>query len=212
VGTATVSAYSGSVEPVTTEVEVGSLVAAITLTADPTSLPETGGEVTLLALVRDDTGQPLPGATVNFRTEAGTLASGGRFITTDENGEATDTLTVSAADAQGEPDDRITVTVEAGGEGGVVEDSVDIVIQSPPLASFTFTVNGTVVSFTDTSSGGPTSWGWDFTNDGSIDATSQNTVHDYGTTPLCPIARLRVANAFGVSEITKLVVIGGSCP
>jgi len=157
---------------------VGALATSISLSVDPTSLPETGGTVQLIALVRDDQGQPLPDASVNFRTEAGSLASGGAFLTTDANGQATDTLEVSAADVQSQPDRLITVTVESGGTGGVISASKDISIQGPPVASFTFTVTGFFVSFRDTSTGNPTSWRWDF-GDGSPVLLQQNPAHDF---------------------------------
>jgi hypothetical protein len=211
VGVATISAYSGGIDPVETEVEVGARAAAITLSVDPTNIPETGGSVDLLALVRDDEGQPLPGATVNFRTEAGSLRSNGRFITTNSRGQATDILDISAADVQSQPDRRITVTVESGGESGVVSDTADIVIQGPPVASFNFSIggtNGTIVSFTDTSTGDPVSWRWDVDNDGDVDYQQQNPVHDYSNLgPGDYIVTLTVSNAFGTSTATRLVTI-----
>lgn len=203
-GIATVSAYSGANDPVTTEIEVGARAAAISLNADPSNLPQEGGVVELIALVRDDEGQPLPGASVNFRTEAGSLRSGGRFITTDSRGQARDVLTVSASDTQSEPDRLITVTVEAGGEGGVVTDSIDISIQAPPIAAFTFFVSGNTVTFTDTSSGNPTSWNWNF-GDGQS-SNERSPVHLY-TLPNSYIVRLRVSNAFGSSEASAVVNI-----
>jgi len=204
VGTATVSAYSGGNEPVTTEVQVGALATSITLTVDPTSLPETGGVVELRALVRDDGGQPLPDASVNFTTEAGTLRSGGAFLTTDANGEATDRLTVDAGDVQSQPDRLITVTAESGGTAGVISDSANISIQGPPEASFNFQITGNYVSFTDTSSGEPTNWQWDF-GDGDT-SSEQNPVHLYAASPgQSFIVTLTVRNAFGSSTASRLV-------
>jgi hypothetical protein len=206
VGTATVSAYSGGTDTATTDVAVGALATSISLSVDPTSLPESGGRVDLIALVRDDQGQPLPDASVNFRTEAGSLASGGAFLTTDANGQATDRMDVSAADTASQPDHIITVTAESGGSGGVISATANITIQSPPVASFTFTANGTIVSFTDTSTGNPTSWAWDFNDDGSTDSVEQSPVHDFGSSGDY-IVHLRVANAFGSSSASRLVHI-----
>ncbi len=203
-GIATVSAYSGANEAVTTEVEVGARAAAISLNADPNNLPQEGGVVELIALVRDDAGQPLAGATVNFRTEAGSLRSGGRFITTDSRGQARDVLTVSAADTQSEPDRQITVTVESGGESGIISDSVNISIQSPPIAAFSFSISGNVVAFTDTSSGNPTSWSWNF-DDGNT-SNERSPVHEFPG-PGQYVVRLRVSNAFGESETSAVVTI-----
>lgn len=206
VGTATVSAYSGGTDAVTTDVAVGALATSISLSVDPTSLPESGGVVQLIALVRDDQGQPLPDASVNFRTEAGSLASGGAFLTTDANGQATDTLTVSAADTASQPDHIITVTAESGGSGGVISATANITIQSPPVASFSFQINGGgFVSFTDTSTGNPTSWHWSF-GDGDS-SNEQNPVHQYGNIQQGTryIVQLTVTNAFGSSTASGLV-------
>lgn len=206
VGEATVVAHSGNVDPVETVVAVGSLATSISLSVDPTTVPETGGVVQLIALVRDENGQPLPDASVNFRTEAGSLDSGGRFITSNANGEARDRLRLDAADVQSEPDRIITVTVESGGESGVISDTADITVQGPPIASFTFTINGTIVAFTDTSTGDPTTWAWDFLTDGTIDSVAQSPVHDFGSSGEY-IVTLRVSNPFGSSEAQRLVDI-----
>ncbi len=203
VGTATITAHSGALEPVTAELGVGGQAASISLSADPTSLPEVGGTVRLIALLRDDEGQPLPDASVNFRTEAGSLDSGGQFLTTDETGEVRDRLRVTAGDAQSQPDRTITVTAESGGAGGAISDSVNISIQGPPVASFTFTINTTIVSFTDTSTGDPTSWAWNFGPDTSI---QQSPVFDFVSSGNY-IVTLRASNAFGSSEASRLVVI-----
>lgn len=55
------------------------------------------------------------------------------------------------------------------------------------------------VNFTDTSVGNPTSWSWDFENDGTIDATTQNASHTYSTAGLYTVA-LYAANAQGASS------------
>lgn len=208
VGEATVVAHSGNVDPVETVVAVGSLATAISLSVDPSTVPETGGVVQLIALVRDENGQPLPDATVNFRTEAGSLDSGGRFIVSNANGEARDRLRLDAADVQSEPDRIITVTVESGGESGVISDTADITVQGAPVASFTFTIApGNTVSFTDTSTGSPTAWAWDFVSQcgiDSVDATQQNPVHVYQNQGDF-IVTLRSSNAFGSSEACELI-------
>ncbi|MDE2977839.1 MAG: hypothetical protein OXU63_10010, partial [Acidobacteriota bacterium] len=71
---------------------------SVTVQATPSSVPETGGEVELFALVRDDRGRPLENARVNFLTQTGSLGSGGRLVTTGPDGGVTDRLTVTAAE------------------------------------------------------------------------------------------------------------------
>ncbi|MFN8527373.1 MAG: PKD domain-containing protein [Anaerolineae bacterium] len=57
--------------------------------------------------------------------------------------------------------------------------SAQISVSAPPIASFTVSpgVNitwGTALNFTDTSTGSPDSWAWDFNGDGTTDSTQQN--------------------------------------
>ena len=139
IGTATVSVFSGGIDPVTIDIAIGQLAASMSFQVTPSSVAETGGTLDLLALIRDDVSQPLAGAQVNFRSEVGTLESGGRFITTDADGEATDRLTVTAADLQLVGDDNFQVTAEVGGSGGsIVSRTFQVGIQRPPQAAFTF--------------------------------------------------------------------------
>jgi hypothetical protein len=202
-GTATVTAHSGAVEPVTVEITVGTPAAAIRLTVTPSSVPETGGTVSLLALVRDEQGQPLPGVSVNFSSDAGTLESGGEFVETDESGTARDQLTVTALDLQAVGDDSFEVTAEVGATGGVQTDTFEVGIQRPPSASFTTAITGNTVAFTDTSTGSPTSWHWDF-GDGNT-STQQNPVHTYASGNYLVV--LTVKNAVGESVANDTVVI-----
>jgi adhesin/invasin len=97
-GTAMVQAFSGAVMSTTISVIIGSLGASITLQASPATIPSSGGTSKLIAIVRDSTGVPVPGAQVNFTTTIGTLRSGGALVTTDGNGQATDSLTVRSSD------------------------------------------------------------------------------------------------------------------
>jgi PKD repeat protein len=64
------------------------------------------------------------------------------------------------------------------------------------------------VTFTDGSSGTPTSWQWDFQNDGTVDSTVQNPTFVY-TTPGTFTVRLVAANANGngTKTATDLVLV-----
>jgi PKD repeat protein len=73
-------------------------------------------------------------------------------------------------------------------------------------ASFTANVvGGTTVQFTDTSAGGPTSWAWDFENDGIVDSNVQNPLHTYATAGAFN-CRLTVTDA--ISNDTTTVNLG----
>jgi PKD repeat protein len=65
------------------------------------------------------------------------------------------------------------------------------------------------VQFTDTSTGDPTSWSWDFTNDGIIDSTDQNPTHTYMAAGTYSV-NLTVTNTAGSdSEVkTDYITIG----
>ncbi|MEO7795318.1 MAG: PKD domain-containing protein [Thermoanaerobaculia bacterium] len=206
VGTATVTAFSGGLEPVTLDISVGQLSASMSFQVTPSSVAETGGTLDLLALVRDDVSQPLAGAQVNFRSEVGELDSGGRFITTDENGEARDRLRVTAADLQLVSDDNFQVTAEVGGAGGtIISRTFQVGIQRPPQAAFTFQRAGLVVTFNDTSTGSPTSWIWDFGDD-TPTSSQQNPVHAYSEAGTY-VVTLTARNSIGTSSASNLVQI-----
>lgn len=78
-----------------------------------------------------------------------------------------------------------------------------------PVASFAFApaspLAGQTVQFTDTSTGGPTGWTWDF-GDGTFSA-AQNPAKSYGGAGALTV-RLTAYNAFGSSVATKPIVVG----
>ncbi|MEO6577742.1 MAG: DNRLRE domain-containing protein, partial [Candidatus Limnocylindria bacterium] len=77
-----------------------------------------------------------------------------------------------------------------------------------PVASFTAApTSGTAplsVAFTDTSTGSPTSWAWDFESDGTTDAPTQNASHTY-TAAGSYTVKLTVSNANGSNSTTRTV-------
>ena len=133
VGTATVKANAGAAEEVEIEVQIGIFAASLTLQASPNSIGTSGGQIDLLAIVRDDAGQPLPGARVNFTTQLGTLDSGGGLVTADSSGEATDIVRVRARDVSGTTASTFEVGVEVpGAEGELITRTRTISIQRSP--------------------------------------------------------------------------------
>ncbi len=62
------------------------------------------------------------------------------------------------------------------------------------------------VQFTDTSIGAPTSWAWDFDNNGTTDSTLQNPTHNYAT-PATYTAKLTATNAAGSSSATQKITV-----
>jgi autotransporter-associated beta strand protein len=70
--------------------------------------------------------------------------------------------------------------------GSIVTTNSNVVLhvtEGPPVASFSASPTGGLeplpVVFTDTSDGPPTSWAWDFDNDGTIDSTDRNPTNIY---------------------------------
>jgi PKD repeat protein len=76
----------------------------------------------------------------------------------------------------------------------------------PPVANFTATpLSGQqplTVNFTDTSTGSPTSWAWDFTNNGSTDSTLQNPSYVYSNAGTYSV-KLTATNAAGSDDEIK---------
>jgi len=75
-----------------------------------------------------------------------------------------------------------------------------------PVASFgANTTTGTApltVTFNDTSSNTPTSWAWDFNNDGTIDATTQNATYTYTAAGTYTV-NLTATNAAGSNSLVR---------
>ncbi len=86
---------------------------------------------------------------------------------------------------------------------------------SSPSAEFTATpITGTVplqVQFNDQSTNNPTSWAWDFNNDGIIDSTAQNPTHTY-TQPGTYTIKLTATNAGGSDSVTRVDYITVTVP
>jgi trimeric autotransporter adhesin len=79
-------------------------------------------------------------------------------------------------------------------------------VGTPPSANFAASPqSGTaplVVSFTNTSSGAPDAWEWDFQNDGIVDSTVQNPTFTFAT-PGTYTVKLTVSNSAGSSTLTR---------
>ena len=202
IGTAKVVASSGPVKTDAIDVQIGLQAGTVSLSATPSTVKETGGQIKLIALLRDASGQPLAGALTNFQTQIGTLASGGAFVSSSSGGQAQDTLNLSSADVSTLSGDTFTVKVSVSGASGLVTDTSTIGIQRLPRASFTVLPDPASRSavFTDTSTGKPTNWAWDF-GDGATSA-QQNPAHIYGAKGTY-IITLTVSNAQGSSSASR---------
>jgi hypothetical protein len=94
-GKATVRAFSGGINSGDLALTIGAAaVGHVTLGSSSSTVPSNGGSVTLIAVVVDADGNPVPNVPVLFTTTAGTL--GASTVSTDANGRATTTLTTSS--------------------------------------------------------------------------------------------------------------------
>jgi len=201
VGMATVTARTGSAEAAMVDVAIGEFAASITLQATPGQVGG-GGQVQLLAVIRDDEARPLPGAAVNFLTEVGTLDSRGALVTTNGQGQARDTLRVSEADVEAFSGVSFNVEVVVGGEGGALQrDSVSIrILTGEPVPRFVARAGATQfeVVFDNESEGAPPlSFMWNFGDGGT--ATQDSPVHDFTRAGNFQV-RLTVTNGLGQQE------------
>jgi hypothetical protein len=210
IGTAKVTAFSGAVMATEVDVTVGSPAALITLQATPSTIGQGGGNIDLVALVRDAQGNPVPGSPVSFTAQAGTLKSRGQFVSSDSSGAARDVLTVTAADLTNQTGNSFNVGVQ-GSTGSAVTFAVNIA--RAPVASFTATVTqgNLTVSFTDTSTNHPTSWLWTFNNPASganNTSTEQNPAHTF-TRPGSYVVTLTATNAIGSGSTSQGITVTG---
>jgi hypothetical protein len=171
-GEATVTVTSGSAAAVISDpVQIGSFASVISLQVSPTVVLEEGGDLDLLALVRDDRGALLADAVVNFGTDFGILASGGAGINTNAGGEARDVVSLSAADViVAGSSFEVRAATFNGTDEAVATFSVTVT-RLQPIASFAFTLLNDGqggVSFLNQSTGAePLSFSWDFNGEGS---------------------------------------------
>ena len=111
---------------------------------------------------------------------------------------------------------RLTVTNDGGSDTLVADAYVTVEPPpAPPVADFTAAVRSgeapLAARFTDTSTGAPTSWAWDFEDDGTVDSTAQNPSFTY-TDPGSYSVRLTVTNDGGSDTISKSAYITVSPP
>ena len=211
-GTATITAttVAGDGEG-TIDIAVGINAGSVTLQATPASIPDIGGDIELLAIIRDDEGSPLGGASANFTTEIGRLDSGGSILLASTGGEVRDVLRANAEELGTIIAPTFTVEVVVSGAGSaVLRDAFEIRIQaSEPIADFNPQEGGGEfgVFFENLTIGaGTITYEWDFTDDGGIDSTETSPTHDYGNAGTFTV-RLRATNDFGTDEELKTITV-----
>ena len=123
-GRASIKAISGGAASEALEIVVGAAAASrLSVTANPTSVPSTGGTTTITAIVLDASGNPLASVPVTFTTTSGTLSAA--VVNTDFTGAARTTLTTSR-------DATVSAT-----SGGATAAQVTVAISARPTISIT---------------------------------------------------------------------------
>ena len=184
----------------------------VTLQASTSFVNDDGGAdkvISLEATVQDQFGALFAGGNVAFSSTLGNPSP--TTDTSDGSGVADSVLTVTSAAIAAHPTNSFTVTATLTTPDGPDTSSVVITIVRPPVANFTFVNGGLIneIDFTDTSTGAPTTWAWDFTNNATIDSVAQNPTHDFTGDggPGTYSVRLTVTNAVGSSTIVKQVQV-----
>ncbi|MDC1199880.1 PKD domain-containing protein, partial [Flavobacteriaceae bacterium] len=112
-----------------------------------------------------------------------------------------------------------TYTIQATGcssSGVAMSGNVVITTAEAPTASFTASATnidiGDTVSFSDTSTGNPTSWSWDFDEDGIEDDINQNPTHTYTAAGTYTVT-LTATNSCGSDTATTSITVytSGTC-
>jgi len=208
-GTAEITAVSGTAKLASTvKVTVGAVaVGRVDLSANPSSLPSTGGTADLTALVSDTSGNRLQGVPVTFTTNAGSLDRNG--VATDASGQATARLTTQVTAS-------VTAAVAGGTSGSVTSTAQTVTVRSAPLASFgTVTLTGktALITYSATASSGGaaiSSVGMSF-GDGSAvsnlsSGSSQSITHLYSTLGTFTLV-LTVTDAAGETVTATTIIV-----
>ena len=167
--------------------------------------------------VADFTGSPLSGTAplnVLFTDTSTGLPAGWLWDFGDGNStNATRQNPVHRYGAAGLYTVRLTVTNTTTGTNTTVKSDYITVTRpvEPPVADFTGTpTNGTaplVVTFTDTSTGFPTSWSWNFGDNDATNATRQNPVHRYNSSGVYTVQLTVLNTTTGANTTIKSAFI-----
>lgn len=175
----------------------------ITIAAPSTNIAA-GSSMNLTITVKDQSNNPAPDATViNINTNLGNfgLDSSGKplQITSAKTAGGVAAVQFFAGSDQG----TANVLAQVGTNTG----HLNLVITAAPVApqaNFTYTMSGLSVLFSDTSSGSPTSWTWNFGD--NTTSTLQSPKHDYAQSGTYTVS-LTVANGGGQSSKSTFVTV-----
>ncbi|MEQ8200944.1 MAG: PKD domain-containing protein [Syntrophomonadaceae bacterium] len=193
--------YFSGIYPTTTGLSVQNVSEIIIYSDDPVPAP-------VAAFSATPTSGTAP-LTVNF-TDASTGTAPLSWAWDFNNDGATDSTLQNPSHeyaAAGTYSVKLTVTNAGGSDEEIKTDY--ITVNPAPLAPVAaFTADKTsgaaplTVNFTDQSTNTPTSWAWDFNNDGIVDSTLQNPSYTY-TKPGPYTVKLTATNSVGSNDVIK---------
>lgn len=206
-GVATIRATSGGTTAgdETLEILVGAgAIDNVALRVNPSSVPPSGGTVTVSARVLGENGQPIVGIPVAFTTSAGTLSA--TTAITDANGDATVQLTTNR---------QATVTARAGGEA----DTIDVEIAVAGTVSLTATAGSagaptslTVTPATGTAPRVSIRWGDGESTDLGVVSAATTVTHVYEAQGIYTITATAVDNGETNATSTTVTVTARPSP
>lgn len=132
-GSGEITAILGTGAPETVTIDINAAIDSLTLQANPNVVTrtDTGVDVALQAIAIDTLGNPLSGIVVRFTSDFGSLDPA--TATTNSQGIATSTLTVTRADVQTIPEGgSFAVTATATSEGETESDDALITVLGAP--------------------------------------------------------------------------------
>jgi adhesin/invasin len=212
-GEATITVSSGTATATTTFRVGAAAVETVTLRANPASVPASGGTVELIATVVGTGGGGIGGIPVTFSTNEGTLTA--NRVTTDANGEARTSLSVTLATGG-----TASVTATAGTK---TSSAVTITRQAPtPSPTVTVAATGETATtigqrwtFTATVAGTndttlPVQFEWDFGDGTSASTSGPSTAHVYGSDSENKVRTValtvRLANGNSINTVTQIII------
>lgn len=164
----------------------------LSISANPSSIGIQGSATLSLVILHSSGGPARTGTEISLSTNLGRVEPA--LVASDSGGRATATLFADGRSGSA----RVRAT------SGTVSAETTVSIQDGrPSASFSSQSNGRTVIFTDTSSGNPTAWVWNF-GDASGTSSEQNPVYTYAADGTYTVT-LTVTNAVG-SDTTSIFV------
>ena len=151
-GVASITALSGGTAITAAnavKIQIGAAaVGNVSLAANPTTLPSSGGTTDITASVNDTSGNALPGVPVTFSIDTSTTTSSGAgtlnpsVVTTDANGRATTQLTTNRTTTVAATAGVAIAGGGTGGAGGTTAQTAKVTVNVNATATITV---GTVV-------------------------------------------------------------------